>query len=210
MPPSGEEKAAAMPAAAPMATHERCCTGRRSSSSGRVIRLFSREMHEATHAPTCTIGPSRPSGSPEATTRVVPSTLTRRVRGRRMSTRQPLRKAFSRGSPEPKADGSHSVSATAPRMSTRPHTTEVTRARATEDDVGRSPALAYHMTRSTRETRAECSSATATIFATAITASDAPIVTIITMDTASMRIWWARPALKRMSRWTRLSSPTYW
>ena len=114
-PPIGASKAAATPAAAPMATKSRwsrsssrtrpCVRTERKQSSERMRLCALSTMHEIP-APSCTIGPSRPHGSPDATTSVTPSVLTARVIAvRAPGTRTPLSSALTIGIPEPAAAG---------------------------------------------------------------------------------------------------------
>eukprot|EP00967_Tisochrysis_lutea_P105973 scaffold161988_cov34-Tisochrysis_lutea.AAC.6 len=119
MPPRGALNAAAIPAAAPMPTHTRCLLGMPSRRRGMGPRR-SRESPAATHAPTWTIGPSRPRGSPVATTKVVPITFDTSVRGcSSPGTRVPLRYAFRGGRPESAARGAKCVSTVAPNIRKR-------------------------------------------------------------------------------------------
>ena len=98
-PPMGELNAALMPLATPHVT--RCVR--------RWLRLLPRNRprcsrtwttYDATIAPMCTIGPSRPAGAPAAMTMQIPVALTQNVcneNAPRMS--HPLRNAFVSGMP---------------------------------------------------------------------------------------------------------------
>ena len=77
------------------------------------------ERPDATIAPMCTMGPSRPSGSAVATTIVMPKTLATSVEKRSSpGERQPLRKALTPGSPDAIACGQMMQTNAAPE--TRP------------------------------------------------------------------------------------------
>ena len=80
MPPNGALNAAATPAAAPIPIHSRCGCGSLSSSIRCVPGHFFLVATAATIAPMWTIGPSLPSGKPDATTSVMPITLASSVR----------------------------------------------------------------------------------------------------------------------------------
>mmetsp|Transcript_10367 Transcript_10367/g.42889 ORF Transcript_10367/g.42889 Transcript_10367/m.42889 type:complete len:211 (+) Transcript_10367:146-778(+) len=79
--------------------------------------MSTRPMCHASPPPTNTMGPSRPTGTPAAMTRQMPSTLTTSVRKwSAPSTVAPLRKTAISGRPEPPASG---ASATTPAAAGR-------------------------------------------------------------------------------------------
>ena len=87
--------------------------GVRHDASARTL-LCAWSTSAATPAPSCTLGPSRPAGSPEATVSVTPMILTARVvLARAPGTRTPLSSALTCGIPEPDAAGQKVVSSAA-------------------------------------------------------------------------------------------------
>mmetsp|Transcript_48450 Transcript_48450/g.157021 ORF Transcript_48450/g.157021 Transcript_48450/m.157021 type:complete len:253 (+) Transcript_48450:238-996(+) len=126
-PPIGALKAAATPAAAPIETRSRrwrsssrmrTCAAAEVQQERESSLLCHRSTSRPMPAPSCTIGPSRPQGRPEATTRVMPASLTRRVRAESApGTRTPLSSTLTIGMPEPHAAGAQSETAAAPAAS---------------------------------------------------------------------------------------------
>ena len=84
------------------------------------------EIHAAKAAPICTMGPSRPIGSPHVTTSVVPMIFAAKVCKRRIfGIWQPFKKALRPGKPEPLAAGARAVNSAAVSTNDRLITTKI-------------------------------------------------------------------------------------